>query len=117
MSSRAAVGPAAWRAAARAFSVAASASQAETGLPSSAAAALIVSSTSGGTEIDSFRTVIPPVYRTVGSPSYRRSLWRGTPRSELGLPPGLIALVIIIGGRLGGRMPLVCASDSLRESL
>jgi hypothetical protein len=42
------------------FSVAASASQADTGLPSSAAAALIVSSTSGGTEIESFRTVMPP---------------------------------------------------------
>jgi hypothetical protein len=34
--------------------------QADTGLPSSAAAALIVSSTSGGTEIESFRTVMPP---------------------------------------------------------
>jgi hypothetical protein len=31
-----------------------------TGLPSSAAAALIVSSTSAGTEIDSLRTVMPP---------------------------------------------------------
>src|SRR5258708_21122445 len=58
MSSRAAARPAACRAAARAFSVAGSASQADTGLPSSAAAALIVSSTSGGTEIDSFRTVM-----------------------------------------------------------
>src|SRR6266851_2687580 len=59
-SSRAAARPAACRAAARAFSVAASASHADTGLPSPAAAALIVSSISGGTEIDSFRTVMPP---------------------------------------------------------
>ena len=42
------------------FSVAASASQADTALPSSAAAALMVSSTSAGTEIDSFRTAMPP---------------------------------------------------------
>ena len=34
---------------------------ADTGLPSLAAAALIVSSISGGTEIDSFRTVMPPL--------------------------------------------------------
>src|SRR6266567_3852452 len=60
ISSRAAARPAACRAAARAFSVAASASQADTGLPSPAAAALIVASTSAGTEIDSFRTVIRP---------------------------------------------------------
>src|ERR1019366_2045146 len=60
-SSRAAARPAARRAAACAFSVAASASQADTGLPSSGAAALIVSSTSGGTEIDSFRTVMPAI--------------------------------------------------------
>jgi len=40
------------------LSVAASASQADTGLPSSAAAALIVSSISAGTGIDSFRTVM-----------------------------------------------------------
>ena len=48
-------------AAARAFSVAASASQADTGLPSSAAAALIVS-LQLGEELRStrFRTVIPP---------------------------------------------------------
>src|ERR1019366_5521429 len=50
--------PAACSVAARAFSVAASASQAETGLPSSAAAALMVFSTSAGTEIDSFRAVM-----------------------------------------------------------
>src|SRR5450755_379467 len=59
-SSRAAARAAACRAAARAFSVAASASHADTGMPSPAAAALIVSSTSGGTEIDSFRTVMTP---------------------------------------------------------
>src|SRR5258706_12516225 len=58
ISSRAAARPAACRAAARAFSVAASASQVETGLPSPAAAALMVSSTSAGTEIESFRTVM-----------------------------------------------------------
>src|SRR5690349_19699024 len=57
-SSRAAARPAACRAAAWAFSVAASASQVDTGLPSFAAAALIVSSTSAGTEIESFRTVM-----------------------------------------------------------
>ncbi|MGE5287165.1 MAG: hypothetical protein ACM3ML_08195, partial [Micromonosporaceae bacterium] len=34
---------------------------ADTGLPSPAAAALMVSSTSGGTEIDSFRAVMQPV--------------------------------------------------------
>src|SRR6266568_2136843 len=60
ISSRAAARPAACRAAARAFSVAASASQAETGLPSPAAADLMVSSTSAGTEIESFRAVMRP---------------------------------------------------------
>ena len=73
------------------------------------------SSTTGGTEIDSFRTVMFPAYLMVGTSSYHEARCRRAPVAASACLAGRTLLVIIIGGTLGGRMALVCASGSWRE--